>query len=146
MDLEQLFTLREPFSGAKIALIHDDHILVYERDNFPHIRYPGLIDLPGGGREDAETPLECLTREVLEEFGIELNTTDILWGNTYDNPLYCNELNVFFGGVITPHTVSLIKFGDEGHSWRMMELSAFFAHPDVVPTFKDRTNDYLNSL
>ena len=146
MELAQLFDTRETFSGSKIALMHKQHILVYERDNFPHIRYPGLIDLPGGGREGNETPLECLIREVMEEFGIQLAKSDILWGKAYFNPLYTEELNVFFGGVIAPETIKEIVFGNEGHSWRMMPLKEFLSDPQVVPTFSDRTRDYLQSV
>lgn len=146
MDLVQLLDTRETFSGSKVALIHDGQILVYERDNFPHIRYPGLIDLPGGGREDNETPFECLIREVMEEFGIQLSKTDILWGKTYLNPLYSGEISVFFWGIITPKTIEKIIFGDEGHSWRMMHLNEFFENQYVDPTFVERTRDFLNRL
>ena len=143
MELAQLFDTRETFSGSKIALMHDRQILVYERDNFPHIRYPGLIDLPGGGREGNETPFECLIREVMEEFGIQLRKADILWGKSYLNPLYSGEVTVFFGGIIAPKTIEKITFGDEGHSWRMMHLDEFFENRNVVPTFVERTKDYL---
>ncbi|MGC1332995.1 NUDIX domain-containing protein, partial [Pseudomonas sp.] len=52
------------FSGAKIALLCDDLILIYQRDDKPNIPWPGLWDLPGGGREDDETPLQTAVRET----------------------------------------------------------------------------------
>lgn len=46
-----------PFSGAKIALLCDGQLLTYQRDDKPGIPWPGLWDLPGGGRESDESPL-----------------------------------------------------------------------------------------
>ncbi|WP_162869177.1 NUDIX domain-containing protein, partial [Escherichia coli] len=45
------------FGGAKIALLCDGRLLVYQRDDKPGIPWPGMWDLPGGGRENGETPL-----------------------------------------------------------------------------------------
>ena len=38
--------------------------------------YKGLYDLPGGGIEHDETPLEALTRELMEEIGVSIVKAD----------------------------------------------------------------------
>lgn len=54
------------FTGVKVALLVEKSILVVLRDNKPDIPWPNMWELPGGGREGIETPLECLQREVWE--------------------------------------------------------------------------------
>ena len=48
------------FTGVKAALLVEQSILVILRDNKPDIPWPNTWELPGGGREGQETPLECL--------------------------------------------------------------------------------------
>jgi 8-oxo-dGTP diphosphatase len=60
----------EDFTGAKIALLLDGHVLTYLRDDFPHLPWPAYWDLPGGGREGDEGPVDCALRELEEEFGM----------------------------------------------------------------------------
>ena len=49
------------FIGVKIALLTNaDRLLVIQRDNKSGLQFAGLWDLPGGGREGQETPLECI--------------------------------------------------------------------------------------
>ena len=60
------------FTGVKVALLVEKSILVVLRDNKPDIPWPNMWELPGGGREGIETPLECLQREVWEELGLTL--------------------------------------------------------------------------
>ncbi|MCO6425117.1 hypothetical protein GOB91_08335 [Sinorhizobium meliloti] len=39
------------FTGSKIALIVGGGLITYKRDQKPDIPFPGMWDLPGGGRE-----------------------------------------------------------------------------------------------
>ena len=47
------------FTGVKVVLFVEKSILVVLRDNKPDIPWPNMWELPGGGREGIETPLEC---------------------------------------------------------------------------------------
>ena len=40
--------------------------------------YKGLYDLPGGGIEHDDTPLEALTRELMEEIGVSIVKAELL--------------------------------------------------------------------
>jgi 8-oxo-dGTP pyrophosphatase MutT (NUDIX family) len=44
-----------------------DRILVFRRDAIPIIPFPGMLDIIGGAVEAGETPIQTITREVLEE-------------------------------------------------------------------------------
>jgi 8-oxo-dGTP diphosphatase len=67
------------FSGAKLALFLGQKIVVILRDDKPDIPYPGHWDLPGGGREQEESPEVCALRETEEEIGLQLAPSDLVW-------------------------------------------------------------------
>lgn len=67
------------FNGVKIALFYNDNLLVYERDNTPGLRFAGLWDFFGGGREGDETPSECINRELKEELGISITKKQVMF-------------------------------------------------------------------
>ena len=75
------------FTGVKVALLVEKSILVVLRDNKPDIPWPNMWELPGGGREGIETPLECLQREVWEELGLTLKEESIIWSRIYPSIL-----------------------------------------------------------
>ena len=75
------------FTGVKAALLVEQSILVILRDNKPDIPWPNTWELPGGGREGQETPLECLQREVWEELGLTLKEESIIWSKIYPSML-----------------------------------------------------------
>lgn len=52
------------FVGAKAALFCDARVLTYLRDDLPGLGWAGFWDLPGGGREAAESPEKCLQRRA----------------------------------------------------------------------------------
>lgn len=135
----------EAFNGAKLALLCDDQILVYQRDDKPDIPWPGLWDLPGGGREDGETPARCALRELEEEFGLVLDETRLTWGRCYPprQPGYLPSW--LFAGQLDGAEIATIRFGDEGQHWRLMTLADFLAHPQGVPHLQQRLRDYLEA-
>jgi 8-oxo-dGTP diphosphatase len=132
------------FSGSKIALFHGDHVLIYQRDDFPGLRYAGMWDLPGGGREGEETPIECALRETEEEFGLRLDPAAIVWHRFYPSADFAGLVAHFFVAHITQAHIDAIRFGDEGQQWAMVHIDAVLAREDFVPRYKDRLRDYLD--
>lgn len=59
--------------GCSIILVNQHRqILLFLRDDLPHIPYPNTWDVPGGHVEEAETPAQCIVREMKEEMGLDL--------------------------------------------------------------------------
>jgi 8-oxo-dGTP diphosphatase len=134
------------FSGSKIALFRARDILVYLRDDKPHIPFPGMWDLPGGGREGDETPEACVLREVMEEFGLVIEASRIRWSKRYASSHPDGLPHWFFAGEITDDEVAAIRFGDEGQRWALMEVDAYLRLPDAVRHLQHRVAEYLSTL
>jgi 8-oxo-dGTP diphosphatase len=133
------------FTGAKIALLQDGHVLTYLRDDFAHLPWPGYWDLPGGGREGDEAPLDCALRELAEEFGLTYAPTRVIWTRAYPDWKTPARAAWFFGGGLTPADLAGIRFGDEGQGWQMMPIADFLHHPRAVPFLQARLADWLQN-
>jgi 8-oxo-dGTP diphosphatase len=133
----------EPFSGAKIALVCGPRLVTYRRDVKPAIPWPGLWDLPGGGREGAETPAECALRETEEEFGLVLTVDRVHWHRAYPGALAAQRTSWFLAAAITEAEVAAIRFGDEGQYWQMMTFDEFLGHSEAISHLQARLSDYL---
>lgn len=131
------------FSGAKIALLCGGRLVAYRRDAKPTIPWPGLWDLPGGGREGGETPAECALREVEEEFGLALAPRRVHWCRRYPGALAPQAHTYFLAAGITAAEVASIRFGEEGQYWQMMSCAEFLAHPQAIAHLQARLADYL---
>ncbi len=59
-------SVRREFACA-VLIDTSNRFLLQQRDNVPGIVHPGKIGLFGGHREDGETYLQCIVREVYEE-------------------------------------------------------------------------------
>ena len=133
------------FIGVKIALINNDRVLMIQRDDKPGLRYAGLWDFPGGGREDNETPEECVIREVSEELGIVLTSDQILHKRLHP-AMHDPRLNGYFTvAKISDNDIENIVFGDEGQGWKMLDIDEFMNSNEVVEPLKGRLKTYLDS-
>jgi len=133
----------EAFMGAKIALVCGRRLVTYRRDDKPSSPWPGLWDLPGGGREGGETPAQCALREVEEEFGLVLAPARIHWCRRYPSALVAGQVSYFMAASIDEAEIAAIRFGDEGQYWRMMEATEFLAHPQAIGHLQQRFSDYV---
>ena len=133
------------FGGAKIALHDDRFLLTYLRDARDGLPFPGQWDLPGGGREGRESPVECALREVEEEFALRLDASCINYARCYASGDRDITATWFLAGRIHAEDVRLIRFGDEGQEWRMMAIEEFLGRSDAVAPMQQRLRDYLDS-
>lgn len=133
----------DSFGGAKIALLCGDSLLTYRRDDKTGIPWPGCWDLPGGGREGDETPLQCVQRETFEEFGLRIAARQVNWQQRYDGILAGYPPTWFMVGEIVPAQIAAIRFGDEGQCWQMMTVDRFITHPQGISHLQQRLAAYL---
>lgn len=134
------------FVGAKAALICNGAVLTYLRDDRPGLPWPAHWDLPGGGREAAESAEQCLFREVMEEFALPLTPAHLTWRGSFPALHSPGHHAIFFSGHITASEVSAIRFGNEGQAWQMMPLAQWLTHPRAVPDLPRRTEIALREL
>ena len=134
------------FTGCKIALFCGDKLLTILRDDKSNIPYPNTWELPGGGREGDESPLECVAREVFEELGIHLTEDCLLWSKVYPSMLYEGKQSVFMSGQLSQEQFDDIVFGDEGQGYKLMNIDEFLGSDKVVPQLQDRVREYLEEI
>ena len=134
------------FSGVKAALLLHNKILTIQRDNKPGLQYAGLWDLPGGGREDHETPFACVAREVQEELGIALAENKVLWQRSYPALKNPKQMSYFMVITVTEHDINTVFFGDEGLGWKLLDIHEFLSNDDVVAPLKQRLLDYVETV
>ncbi|WP_158965938.1 NUDIX hydrolase [Chachezhania sediminis] len=129
------------FVGAKLALFLGPDLVVIERDDIPHIAFPGHLDFPGGGREGGETAERCALRETWEELGLTLAESDLIWRQSY---LGQAGQALFFVARKPAGLIAQIRFGNEGLGWRLMSPEAYLTHPRGIPNFRDQLGAYLS--
>jgi 8-oxo-dGTP diphosphatase len=135
----------EDFSGAKLAALHADGLLTYRRDQKPGIPFPGLIDLPGGGREGSESPAQCALRELAEEFGLVVPPARVHYLRRYDASWDTARPSWFLSVHLTAAEIAAVAFGDEGEDWQLLPVTAFLGHSGAIPHLQARLGDYLQS-
>ncbi|WP_373945364.1 NUDIX hydrolase [Paracoccus marcusii] len=122
------------FNGAKLLLTHGDRLLTCLRDDRPDIPFPAHWDLPGGGREGQEAPVQCALRELDEEFGLHLSP-QALTGRAFPSHSAPGLMSWLFAGQISAAQIAAIRFGDEGQGWCMMPVADYLTHPRAIPHF-----------
>ena len=129
------------FHGAKVALFIGDALLVYQRDDFDGLPYPGCWDFPGGGREGEERPEQTVLRETFEEFGLRLHEADLCGQRAYAG---ADGRTVWFMAIhLEARAVDDIVFGDEGQRWALWSVERFLAAPSAIAVLKERLEAYL---
>ena len=126
------------FVGAKAALTCGDAILTILRDTHPGLPWPGMWDLPGGGREGDESPETCLLREVEEELSLRLPPSRLTWRIELASMTVPSRPSHFFAGTLTRDEVASIRFGDEGQGWALMPIRDFLNHSHAIPEMQRR--------
>ncbi len=137
------FNVDAHFHGVKGLLRIEDTIITIWRDA-KTFRYPLQIDLPGGGREDQESPFMTLNREVKEELGITLKESDIIYSVRCHDRLTDTQDTFFMVTKELPINPQAIVFGDKGLMFYIMTVHNFLHHPDAVEKQKQRVIAYLN--
>lgn len=131
-----------PFDGAKLALFLGSDLAVILRDNYPGLPFAGYWDLPGGGREGGEGPLDCALRECREELGLNVPRQAVIWRQSFAEN---TQTKWFFVAQLSAGHAEDVVFGDEGQRWALMDPQEFLAHPKAVPAFQARLRLFLNS-
>jgi|GEM_PF-135535 len=132
-----------PHDGAKVALFLGDRLVSILRDDFAHIPYPSLWDLPGGGRDPGETPFETVARETEEEFGLILLGDAVLWESAFPANHDPGKWVGFFVARLPSVATSNIAFGNEGQRWALYGLNEFIALPNRVPSYGGRLRRWI---
>lgn len=132
------------FSGTKIALICEAYVVAYLRDEKEGIPFPGMWDLPGGGREGEEDPIECALREVEEEFGLRIPAERVQKLTRYQGPSPSGMDTYFCLANIEPDEIDQVQFGEEGQRWSMMAIEEFIRHTHAVPHLQERLAQLLS--
>jgi 8-oxo-dGTP diphosphatase len=72
--------------GCSIIFVNDQRqILLFLRDDLPHIPYPNTWDVPGGHVEEGETAAQCIVREMKEEMDLDLEGFELFSVKEYSD-------------------------------------------------------------
>ena len=123
-----------PFDGAKLILRIGGALAVLRRDDRPDIPWPGLLDLPGGGREGCESPQACVLRELREELGLVLDPAQLAPAGMRVRD---GRRFYYFAATLPAEARARIELGAEGQGWALMPPEAFIAAPDAIPHLRD---------
>lgn len=132
------------FSACKIALMIDNRVLVYLRDDDPEIPYPNHWDFPGGQRKKGETPQCCVLRELQEEFGLLLTEDRLLWRRDDPGGASDGGCLIVYAGEVLPAEITSIEFGDEGQYWELMAVRSFMEMSMAVGPLQNALRIYLS--
>jgi len=137
----------DDFDGAKIAILRGGDVLSLLRDDQPDIAFPNHWDLPGGGRENAETPFQTVTRELFEELSVTLDSAKIVYhAKEQKSPAQPDVAVHFFVARWDDLPDSGITLGDEGQRWCWMPVSEYLSRKDSIELIRARLSRALMTL
>ncbi len=128
------------FRGAKVTVFVGSLIVTILRDDIPDIPWPAHWDLPGGGRENSESPWACAARECFEETSLGLTRDDLKWGRAYRTGQHATW---FFVAQVAAERSSDLLLGTEGQELRLMKVDDYLTHPRAIPNFQKRLADWV---
>lgn len=118
---------------------------MYQRDTKPGLRFAGLWDFFGGGREDGESPVECLARELREELEIDIAPEQVTFSKVFP-AMHDPSIDAYFMVVeLTHYQVKNFHFESEGVSCKFVTAEEFLGDNGVVPGLKPRLTNYLST-
>lgn len=135
-----------PFTGVKAALLYDGKLLVYQRDDKPGLRFAGLWDFFGGGREGGEVPYECLARELNEELEITIKSSQVIFSKVFPAMHDPSQDAYFMVVSLSKENVSAMKFGSEGQAHKFIDIDEFLRSNEFVSFLKPRLESYLRKV
>ena len=115
--------------------------MVLRRDDIPQIPFPNALDLPGGGREAGETPVETAAREIFEETALQIAPARFHYARSY---MRADLSGWFLAAEITEAETQSMRLGDEGQALWMMEIDAYLNDPEAIAHFQLRLRHYLD--
>lgn len=131
------------FDGAKLALLKGDQLVSILRDDKADIPFPNMWDLPGGGREESESPESCVLRELREELGLSLSEEALTYKRRYASGRQGEVVTWFFVAEVPDLDINRLRLGEEGQAWRMWDVTRFLRMNNAVPRLKERLAEYL---
>ncbi|MCF7834129.1 MAG: NUDIX domain-containing protein [Candidatus Pacebacteria bacterium] len=139
---QKIFDKNRNFHGVKGLVFIGDKILTYRRDTKTK-SFPLYIDLPGGGKEEGESPFDTFKRETKEEFGIEINPDDVKYAKQYMSAMDTTKESYFI--VVNPLNMkeSDVVFGDEGLEPVLITPDEYLKLNDAIKRQQDKVVDYL---
>lgn len=142
---QRIFDKNRNFHGVKGLVFVDDKILAYRRDTKTK-SFPLHVDLPGGGKEEGESPFDTFKREVKEEFGVEVNYDDVKYAQQYMSAMDITKESYFIVVNLLHTEESDVVFGDEGLEPMLITLDVYLKLNDTIKRQRDKVLDYLATL
>lgn len=124
------------------AVIENEGRFLIARKKRGHLA--GLWEFPGGKIEPDETPEECLTREIEEEFGIQIRIDQYLATSQYTYPHISIELIGYLASYLTGE---LNPTDHDRVEWvRVSEMKGYSFAPADLPLIEalaEKTNKLI---
>ncbi len=127
--------------GAKVFLINSSgQILALRRSESDDIR-PLTWDIPGGGVEQDESPINTVIREVKEEVGLDISNPTIFYINSINTEGY--RIRLLFYTKCDPKKITL-SFEHDQYKWVSIDEFTKLESPDYQIEAANKLSKYIN--